>query len=134
MKLLALTFTLFGALLLPACGNSETAVSTNQPTMAGSPAAKANATPDELAVTRGIYQKDCAGCHGSDGSGGTKIIDGETLKVPTLLEGHALKHSDDDFVQQISGGGDGMPAFKDKISPEDMKNLVRLIRKDFQGR
>lgn len=133
MKLVALTCVLFGALLMAACGKTETTVSINPPTVADSPAAKTSSTPDELAVTRGIFQKDCAECHGSDGSGGTKIIDNQPLNVPTLLEGHALKHSDEDFIQQISSGGDGMPGFKDKISEADTKNLVRLIRRDFQG-
>jgi hypothetical protein len=27
-----------------------------------------------------------------------------------------------------------MPAFKGKISDDDIKNLVKLIRKDFQGK
>ena len=134
MKSITLTL-LLGAvsLMAAACTAPGTVTTNNQPVPAGSPPARVNATPDELAVARGIFQKDCAACHGSDGTGGTKTVDGQTLKVPTLLEGHALKHSDDEFIQQISNGGDGMPAFKDKISAEDMKNLVRLIRKDFQG-
>ena len=133
MKFLALISLLVVTVFLIACGNTEIATSTNQPKAAGSPTAKAGATPDELAVTRGIFQKECADCHGSDGSGGTKILDGKPLKVPSLREGHALKHSDEDFIQQISNGDDDMPAFKDKISQEDIKNLVRLVRKDFQG-
>jgi mono/diheme cytochrome c family protein len=55
------------------------------------------------------------------------------LKVPSLREGHALKHPDSEFVDQISSGGDGMPAFKDKLNPEEMNKLARFIRREFQG-
>jgi mono/diheme cytochrome c family protein len=45
-----------------------------------------------------------------------------------------LKHPDDDFIKQITKGGDGMPAFKDKLTPEQMNGLVKFIRHDFQGK
>jgi mono/diheme cytochrome c family protein len=122
-------------LLASACTQPNT-VTTNHsaPTVAASPAAKANATPpDEFAVARATFQKNCVGCHGEDGMGGVKTIDGKKLKVPSFHEGHALKHSDEDFVKQITNGGDGMPAFKDKLSPEEMNGLVRFIRKVIQS-
>ena len=55
------------------------------------------------------------------------------LKVPSLKEGHALKHSDDALAKQISKGGGGMPPFKDKLTPEQINNLVRFIKRDIQG-
>ena len=136
MKLVTLTLLIFAAILLAsACTQPET-VTTNQtqPTLAASPAAKANVTPDEFAVARATFQKDCAVCHSSDGTGGVKTLEGKKLKVPSYKDEHALKHSDEDFVKQIMNGGDGMPAFKDKLSPEEVNNLVRFIRKEFQGK
>jgi len=135
MKPVALTLFLFAAIIMAAgCATPETVTTNNQPLVVASPATKAVATPDELAVASGIFQKDCAGCHGTDGSGGMKVIDAQKLNVPSLREGHALKHSDEEFVRQIAEGGDGMPAFQDKISPNDINNLVRFIRKEFQAR
>jgi mono/diheme cytochrome c family protein len=53
--------------------------------------------------------------------------------VPSLKTGHALDHTEDQLAKQISDGGDGMPAFKDQLKPEEITGLVRLIRQDFQG-
>ena len=83
---------------------------------------------------RGTFQKNCKGCHGDNGRGGpVKLEDGTRLKVPSLCEGHALRHPDSDFVKQIEKGGDGMPAFKDKLSAQQIADLIRFIRHEFQG-
>jgi len=95
----------------------------------------ATATPDEFAFARANYAKDCSSCHGEEGKGGlVKTTDGTKLKVPSLIEGHALKHDDDDYVEQIVNGGDGMPEFKDKLKGAEITALVRFIRHEFQGR
>ena len=93
-----------------------------------------NATPDPFAATRGVFVKNCQNCHGPTGSGGpVKLEDGTRLKVPSLRQGHALRHPDSDFVKQINKGGDGMPAFKDKLTAQQIDELVRFIRSEFQG-
>ncbi|HEX8890673.1 MAG TPA: cytochrome c [Pyrinomonadaceae bacterium] len=130
------------ALFAIACGEStstnQTAANSGnsgtQPTPAASPKATASATPaDELAAAKDTYMKTCAACHQDSGEGGTVKIEGKPLKVPSLKEGHALKHSDEDLAKQISKGGDGMPPFKDKLTPEQINNLVRFIHRDIQG-
>src|SRR6185295_10042654 len=81
------------------------------------PTPTAAATPDSFAAARGTFAKDCQDCHGVDGKGGRKKLDdGTTLRVPSLTEGHALRHPNSDFTKQITQGGDGMPAFKDKLN------------------
>ncbi len=120
------------ALLTGACGNTSTVTTNqNQPQVAQSAPV---ATPDELAAARANFKKHCAGCHGERADGGVKEIDGHKLKVPGLREGHALMHPDEKFVKQISEGDEEMPAFKDKLKPEEIKDLVRFIRKDLQGK
>ena len=131
MSLLSLA-TIF---LASACaGPAEVTTNKTQPTLGAAPAATANTPPDEFAVARASFQKECAGCHQADASGGPVTVEGKKLRVPTLREGHALKDSDEDFVKQITNGDDGMPAFKDKLSPEQINGLVRFIRKEFQGK
>ena len=94
----------------------------------------ATATPDEFALARATFDKNCKGCHGETGTGGpVKLEDGTKLKVPSLREGHALHHPDSDFVKQITKGGDGMPAFRDKLKPDQINDLIRFIRHEFQG-
>jgi mono/diheme cytochrome c family protein len=81
------------------------------------------------------YDKDCKSCHGLNGEGGpVKLEDGTKLRVPSLREGHALRHTDAEFVKQITKGGDGMPAFADKLKPEQVDELVRFLRHEFQGK
>src|SRR5438270_2975715 len=89
------------ALFAIACGEStstnQTATTTNtQPTPAASPKATTNPTPaDELAAAKTSYGQVCASCHGDSGDGGPVKIEGKMLKVPSLKEGHALKHSNE---------------------------------------
>src|SRR5688500_14704523 len=103
------------ALVMCACSNQPTST-TNTETKA-SPAA--TATPDEFAGVRSIYAKECQNCHTADGTGGrVKLEDGKTLRVPSFRAGHALRHTNSDFRRQITEGGDGMPVFKDKLTPQ----------------
>jgi len=110
---------------------SKPTTTTNSNTNA---ATASSATPDPFAATRGVFAKNCQSCHGVEGKGGpVKLEDGTRLKVPSFREGHALRHSDSDFRKQIQAGGDGMPAFKDKLSQQTIDELIKFIRQDFQG-
>jgi mono/diheme cytochrome c family protein len=109
-----MTFARFALLVVAtllfavACTKPD-AATTNQgrPAVAASPAAPANAPSDEFASARANFKKHCTACHGEDGTGGpVKLDDGTKLKVPSLREGHALKHKDEEFVKQITNGGD----------------------------
>ena len=128
LGLIAIAF----ALCTAACTNTAPATpGTPAPTQAASPAT--NASPDPFAATRGNYAKHCASCHGETGDGKTVEVDGKKIKAPSLRTGHALTHSDADFVKQINKGGDGMPAFADKLSAKETDDMVRFIRHDFQN-
>jgi mono/diheme cytochrome c family protein len=125
-----------GSLFAVACSKQDN-VTTNQtrPAVAGSPSTPSNPAADEFATARANYKKHCTACHGDDGSGGpVKLDDGTKLRVPSLREGHALHHKDEEFVKQITNGGDGMPKFGDKLSREETIDLVRFIRKEFQNK
>jgi mono/diheme cytochrome c family protein len=129
LTLLVVATSLFGV----ACSKSDSG--TNQTRPAATSASPASSAADEFAATRPIFEKECVKCHGKDGSGGpVKLDDGTTLKVPSLREGHALKHKDEEFVKQITKGGEGMPKFEDKLSREQILDLTRFIKKEFQGR
>jgi mono/diheme cytochrome c family protein len=122
-----------GIVFVAACNKSANENTSNG--AAASPVTKATATPDEFAAARANFAKDCSACHGPEGKGGlVKTPDGSKLKVPSLTEGHALKHLDEDFVDQIENGGDGMPKFKDKLSSDEINALVRFVRHEFQGK
>ena len=130
MKLVIPLSLILMVFLVSSCSNTEKAT----PSSTTTPAAKATATPDEFASARVNYAKHCVECHGAQGEGGLKTVDKVRLKVPSLSEGHALKHTDEDFVEQIVKGGDGMPEFKSKIPPPEITLLVRFVRHEFQGK
>jgi mono/diheme cytochrome c family protein len=124
------------SLCVVACSKPDNATANQtRPTVAGSPSTPSNTATDEFASARANFKKHCVSCHGDDGTGGpVKLDDGTKLKVPSLREGHALHHKDEEFVKQITNGGDGMPKFGDKLSREETIDLVRFIRKEFQGK
>ena len=131
MKLFMLALVIFAIFLIGSCTKAENPVA---PSTTTTPAAKATATPDEFASARISYAKHCVACHGAQGEGGVKTVDEKKLKVPSFSTGHALKHTDEDFVEQIMKGGDGMPEFKNKLSPDEINTLVRFVRHEFQGK
>src|SRR5919197_418855 len=129
-----MTRSLFFSLLLLVAIAAVACTPTTKTTNGNMSKPGATATPDAFAASRTIYLKNCKECHGEKGDGGrVKLEDGTRLKVPSLREGHALHHPDSDFVKQITKGGDGMPAFKDKLKPDEIDELVRFIRHEFQG-
>lgn len=130
--LLALSCVAF-ALVGIAC--TETATPTNSSTpRSAAPAAAASpsAAVDELVAARTNYAKNCEGCHGPNGEGGLVKLDNKQIKVPSLHADHAKKHTDAEIIDFITNGHEEMPAFKDKLRPEEVTALVRFVRKTFQ--
>ena len=122
------------ALLLLAVNACHTNPTTNS-SAPNNNRAGSSSTPDQFASVRGIYEKECKSCHGETGTGGpVKQKDGTTLKVPSLREGRAARHEDAEFMKQITKGGDGMPAFEEKLTADQMNDLIKMIRKEFQGK
>jgi mono/diheme cytochrome c family protein len=60
------------------------------------------------------------------------LEDGSKLKVPSLRE-HGRRDPDKHLADQIVNGGDGMPAFKNRLDQERIDALVRLVRREFHG-
>ena len=134
MKLIALALTLV-AVALVAIACTETVTNTNTPT-ATAPAAASSPTapPDPLAAARVNFQKHCEACHGPEGVGGLVKVEDKQIKVASLKSDHAIKHTDDQLAKVITGGEEAMPAFKDKLSQAEIQDLVKFVRKEFQGK
>ncbi|HEX5888899.1 MAG TPA: cytochrome c [Pyrinomonadaceae bacterium] len=132
--LLALSCVAF-ALVGIACTETATPTNTATPRTAASPAAPSpSPSVDELANARANYAKNCEGCHGPEGQGGLAKVDNKQIKVPSLHAEHAIKHTDAEITDFITNGHEEMPAFKDKLRPEEVTELVRFVRKTFQGK
>jgi mono/diheme cytochrome c family protein len=136
MKLIALALTCIAiALVATACTETATPTNTSTPTTAASPVAPAAASPaDPLAAARANYAKNCEACHGPEGVGGLVKVENKQIKVASLKSEHALKHSDEQLAKIITAGEEAMPAFKDKLTQAEIQDLVKFVRKEFQGR
>jgi Cu/Ag efflux protein CusF len=81
----------------------------------------------EAAVFNGaeIYNINCSGCHGAKGEGGKKGI--------SLVKGHALHHTEAEHIKQVtSGEGEKMPPFRDKLSTDEIAEVVKFVRTHIQ--
>jgi mono/diheme cytochrome c family protein len=77
-----------------------------------------------------FFQRNCAVCHGPKGEG--KQI-GEKY-APNLRSEKIINDPDERLFQQISNGGGGMPAFKYQINEDQIREMVKYIRQEIQGK
>ena len=132
MKLILFVLTCITILLLAtACTEKVAPTNTSTPTSA---APAPSASVDELANARANFTKNCEPCHGPTGEGGLVKVNNKQIKVPSLKAEHAKKHTDEQITKMITNGEEEMPAFKDKLKPAEIAEMVRFVRKNFQGR
>jgi DNA uptake protein ComE-like DNA-binding protein len=74
------------------------------------------------ADTAGLYKSRCALCHGADGAGKS------AFKNSDLRPAEVQKQTDAQLQQAVAGGKGKMPAFKDKLTSEQIAGLVTFIR------
>lgn len=72
------------------------------------------------------YKAKCSACHGVNGAGDTMI--GKNLKLRSLASPDVQSQSDDELLTIISKGKNKMPSFNSKLSPDQIRTLVRHIR------
>lgn len=141
MKYLKISLVLFAfAVFLFACKNAENtnngnAANVKNPSNANNvvnSGSQTDATIDQMAIAKNIYTDKCAKCHKEDGTGGKIELDGKTIKAADFTAEHLKKHEDADLIDQIREGGDGMPAYKDKLTDQQITDLVKFIRTEFQ--
>ena len=131
-----LTVAAGAALFIAACAGSEP-TNDKKPEVnekvEGAPTAQ-DSKPDELASARTTYQEYCIRCHKPDGKGGPNDFQGNPIKVPDFTSERVKALPDEKYIKYITNGEEGeMPAFKDRLTPEQINGLVRMIRTDFQG-
>jgi mono/diheme cytochrome c family protein len=123
--------TIFAAACGPkATQPNTTAENSTKPVTVASPATSAKPV-DELASGQELYVTNCQICHRDTGKGGKVTVEGKKLDPEDLTSSKMKKHDDAKLFEHISDGvtDEGMPAFKDKLSPEQIKQVVQYIRK-----
>ena len=80
------------------------------------------------------WENHCTKCHGADGKGQTKA--GKKLNVRDYTDAKVqAEMKDPDMIKATAegvfdkGGKEKMKAYKDELSPEEIKELVAYIRK-----
>ncbi|MDZ8109930.1 MAG: c-type cytochrome [Nostoc sp. DedQUE12a] len=78
-----------------------------------------------------IFEANCASCHIG---GGNILIAEKTLKKEALSK--YLKNYDNDSIQaiihQVQHGKNAMPAFKDKLTPEEILQVAAYVFQNAQ--
>ncbi|HED15182.1 MAG TPA: cytochrome c [Gammaproteobacteria bacterium] len=107
-------------------------------TFAGLAHAETGKAPDAKAVAVGkkLYIKHCQVCHQKDGVGEQPIsvyirLPGFVTAIPLNESSHAWHHGDKQLVKIILSGSrrtKRMPAWKDTLSEEQVKNIVAYIK------
>jgi mono/diheme cytochrome c family protein len=84
----------------------------------------------ELSVREGnrVFQRSCVACHGADGKGSSMRDDLPTIPDFTARDWQQRRGDPQLVVSIMDGKGTGMPAFRDKIARERIRDLVTFIR------
>lgn len=124
----------FGIVLLAlgfvACGSTGGSASTD------------SAPPDVIALGEGLYQANCATCHGAGGEGQpnwqSRRPDGTLPAPPHDASGHTWHHTDSLLLEIIERGGQavyggpglqsGMPAFGDRLTAAEIEAVLEYIK------
>jgi len=87
----------------------------------------ATAAPASAQGRSETYQTYCAVCHGDDGKGQTEK--GKEKGARDLTNAKWQKSVDDERLEKSIANGKGkMPAFKAKLSEDEIKALVKEVR------
>jgi mono/diheme cytochrome c family protein len=84
------------------------------------------AMPAKADDAAALFKGKCAGCHGADGKGDTSM--GKVLKLRDLGSADVQKQSDADLTGIITNGKEKMPAYKGKLTDDQIKQVVAFVR------
>lgn len=95
-------------------------------------------TPSTIAEGRDIYERHCANCHGGDGMGDGDFAN--ALSPSPALLAYMIRRPiavDEYLLWSVSDGGTAfgskMPAFKDKLTRDEIWKVVTYMRAGFPG-
>ncbi len=106
-------------LILPAAGGLLLWIAAPAP---GAPAAQDAAT---------IYKRQCASCHGQDGSGKTGV--GKTFKLRDLRSPEVQSQTDTQLFDVVAKGKGKMPSYINNLGKANIEALVAYMRQMAKG-
>lgn len=72
------------------------------------------------------FKAKCAMCHGADGAGSTPV--GKSMKIRDLGSAEVQAQTDAQLSDIVTNGKNKMPAYKGKLTDDQIKGLVAYIR------
>ena len=72
-----------------------------------------------------VYKANCAACHGTAGDASTPA--GKAFNVPSFSSDAVMGHSDAELLTVAKNGKGKMPAWQNKLSDDQLKELVAFI-------
>lgn len=74
-----------------------------------------------------VYAKNCASCHGKDGTGATAM--GKKSKVKDYTDAKVqAEFTDAEALKVILEGKEKMKGYKEKVTAEEAADLVKYVR------
>ena len=90
------------------------------------PAGKTDLAVKDVTATRALYSdQKCVTCHGEKGEGGIG---------PSFKAGLPMTRTIEDLASRIGAGSGQMPAFKERLSQDQIQELAKFVYKEIQGR
>ncbi|MGB9180555.1 MAG: cytochrome c [Pyrinomonadaceae bacterium] len=76
-----------------------------------------------------LFKQNCARCHGADGRGETAI--GKIMNTPDMTDADwwQKRGNTPALVRTVTNGKGGMPAFKKKLTRQEINSLVSYVRR-----
>jgi putative copper resistance protein D len=81
-----------------------------------------------VAAGRRLFAQHCVVCHGPRGAGDGPAAAGLTPRPPDLRAHHVALHTAGDIFWWITHGKPPMPAFGDRLGPDERWHLVNFLR------
>jgi len=82
-------------------------------------------SPQDSATPASTFKANCVICHGEDGAG-TAL--GNRFQVKDLRSPEVQEKTNAELAETIRGGKDKMPAFKSRLTGEQIAQLIDYIR------
>jgi mono/diheme cytochrome c family protein len=119
-----LVLALVAALALAGCGGGDDDGDAAEPTPAATTEAGGGGEGDPAAGEGVFASAGCGGCHTLEAAGSNGATG------PNLDE---LQPSFEAVVEQVTNGGGGMPAFGDRLSEEEIRNVAAFVAESTAG-
>ena len=119
-RLILLLLALVLVVAVPACGGEEDE-SAEPETVEGTPTTETGGAAGEGNAENGksvFAEAGCGGCHTFEPAGSTGTTG------PSLDDANV---SFDAVVEQVTNGGGGMPAFGDRLSEEEIRDVAAFV-------